>query len=137
MERVLARSEHYAVSHEFEVVFLDRPSGPRVVIGDFYGDPIAAVIDCRERWVAAVGCGIILYRLREPFTPYEYDKKTKQWWEALRGPEDVWWIKAVYQVEDDNAVRFVVDRGDKHAGVYQLDVDPLSISRVIPRDNGA
>jgi len=47
-EHILARSEHYTVSHEYETVFLDHPSGPRVVIGDFYGDPQAAIIDFAE-----------------------------------------------------------------------------------------
>jgi hypothetical protein len=134
-ENILARSSHYTVSHEYEVVLLDRPSGPAVVIGDFYGDPVAAIIDAEENWAIVVGCGILLYRLREPFTPYEYDKRCDQWWEAHRSPPDVWWIECVYQVVD-NTVRFVVDPTTPVAGVYELDVESLSIAKIIPKDGG-
>ncbi|HUT87936.1 MAG TPA: hypothetical protein VMY37_00425 [Thermoguttaceae bacterium] len=132
-EGILARSEHYTVSHEYEVVLLDRPSGPQVVIGDFYGDPAAAIIDAHEKWAIVVGCGIVLYWLRKPFTPYEYDKKTNQWWEAHRSPPDEWWIETVYQVAG-NTVRFVVDPAAAVAGVYELDVESLSIVKVIPKE---
>ena len=134
--QALARSENYAVSHQHETVFLDRPCGPKVTIGDFYGDPEAAIIDFQEKWVIIVGCGIILYWLREPFTPYEYNRVTDQWWESHREPPDVWWIESVYQVSE-SIVRFVVDPYSAIAGVYDLDVESLSITRIIPEEGGS
>ena len=131
-EHMLTRSKLYTVSHEYETVLLDRPGGARVVIGDFYGDPETAIIDWNEKWAIIVGCGIVLYRLQEPFVPYEYDKTTDQWWEANRAPPNEWWIEHVYQV-NDGAVRFVVDPESANAGVYELDVESLSVVRVIPK----
>lgn len=136
MEHVLARSEHYTILHEYETAVLDCPCGTRVAVGDFYGDPEAAVIDYNEKWVVIVGCGIILYWLREPFMPYQYDRTASQWWEAHRSPPDEWWIEAVYQVSD-NTVRFVVDPLAPAAGVYELDVESQSVVRVIPREEDA
>lgn len=135
-ERILARSKHYTVSHEYETVILDRSGGTRFVIGDFYGDPKAVIIDQNEKWVIMVGCGIILYRPREPFVPYEYDKKTDQWWEAHRSRPDEWWIEYIYQVSD-TTVRFVVDPEATNAGVYELDVKSLSVVRVIQKEENA
>ena len=135
-ERILAQSKHYTVSHEYETVLLDCPGGARPVIGDFYGDPKAAIIDWNEEWAIVIGCGIIVYRLREPFVPYEQDKTTDQWWEAHRLPPDAWWIEHVYQV-GDRTVRFVVDPEGANAGVYELDVGSLSVVRLIPKDESA
>lgn len=135
-EHLLAKSRHYTISHEFETVLLERPGGARLVIGDFYGDPESAIIDWNEKWAIVVGCGLILYRLREPFLPYESNKTTEQWWEAHRLPPDVWWIEHVYQVIDDT-VRFVVDPESATAGVYELNVASLSVVRLIPRDKDA
>jgi hypothetical protein len=133
MERILAQSKNYTIFHHYEIVSLNRPSSNPVIIGDFYGDPQAAIIDKHKNWVIIVGCGMILYRLQEPFIPYEYDKKTTQWWDAFRSPPDDWWIKSVYQVADTK-VRFVVDPWSAHAGVYELDMESLSVTRLIPKD---
>ncbi len=133
MERILARSAHYTISHEYEMVLLDCPDRPQVVIGDFYGDPATAIIDFHEKWAMVVGCGIILYRLESPFTPYEYNKKTAQWWEAHRSPADECWIVSVYQ-KSDNIVQFVVDPASAMVGVYELDLNSLSIIKVNPKE---
>jgi hypothetical protein len=64
---ILAESKYYQVSHEFEAVFLSRKAysfaipNSEIVIGDFYGDPTAAVIDRQERFVITVGYGLIIY----------------------------------------------------------------------------
>lgn len=128
---LLARSRHFIVSHEYETVLLARPEGEVLVIGHFYGDPESAIIDWNEKWVVVAGCGIILYHLRDPYVPYEYDKTTDQWWEAHRSAPEVWSIEQVYQV-NDVTVRFVVEPETAHAGVYDLNVDSRSIVRVIP-----
>ncbi len=122
----LAESEHYYVASEFEVVTLrDIRKGRFVVIGDFYGDPEAAMIDRLERWVVMVGCGLILYRIQEPFVPYEYDLHNHQWSEMFRSPPDDWWIEFVQQVSDDE-LEFVADPNGSKAGCYRLDTQSLS-----------
>jgi hypothetical protein len=132
---VLAHSSNYSVSHEYETVWLTRPDGTTTVIGDFYGDPEAAVIDWKERWCVVVGAGLVLYHLREPFLPYECDQDTQQWWEAHRDRTDLWWIEAVYQVTEKD-LRFVVDPYDNNAGVYELDTESMAIRRLIPPEQG-
>ncbi len=101
-------------------------------IGDFYGDPSAAIIDWHEKWCITVGCGLVLYWLREPFPDYQYNTKTPQWSELHRDPPDVWWIETVYQVADD-VVRFVVDPSRDNAGLYELRVDDLSVVKLLTR----
>ena len=133
---MLARSKQYSISNEYEVVYLHRPDGQKIVIGDFYGDPAAAIIDWEEKWCVTVGCGLILYWLKEPFRPYEYDRNTVQWSEIYRSPPDEWWIEAVYQV-DDNLVRLVVDPQSDHAGVYELDISDMAIRKLIPEEVNA
>lgn len=135
-EHILARSKHYTVSHEYETVLLDHPGGEGLVIGHFYGNPETAIIDWNEQWAIVAGCGIILYHLRDPYVPYEYEKTTDQWWEAHRNPPEAWSIEQVYQV-NEVTIRFVVEPETAHAGVYDLNVVSLSIVRVIPRDGEA
>ena len=133
---ILARSSRYTISHQYETVFLSRPDGETTIIGDFYGDPEAAIIDRKERWCVVAGAGLILYRFREPFTPYVYDVETEQWWEAHRTEPDRWSIEALYQVDDD-ALRFVVDPYERNAGVYELNTETLAIRRLIPIEDNS
>ena len=124
---LLAESEHYRVEHEFEVVTLhDLRHGRFVRIGDFYGDPEAAVIDQQERWVVMIGCGLILYYLHEPFLPYIYDKCNHQWVEMFRDPSDIFWITSVKQVAAD-VLDFVVDSASSQAGHYSLDTKTFTV----------
>lgn len=124
----LAESVKYKIEYEYETVFLLHPAG-QTVIGDFYGDPVAAIIDKDERWCAIVGCGLILYYLKPPFKPYEYDCKTKQWVEFHRTPPDNWWIDNVNQ-KDKNEIEFVVDPANDIAGTYRLDTEKLIIKKI-------
>lgn len=127
--RLLARSEHFTVSHEFERVMLTG-RGREVIIGDFCGDPQAAVIDWHERWCVTVGCGLIVYFLRDPFAAYEYDRQTDQWSELHRGPDDAWHIEAVYQASEDT-VRFVADPVAPESGVYELRIPDMALAKLI------
>ena len=118
---VLARSDHYEVTHEFEVVFLSRftTPAPDVVIGDFYGDPVTAIIDKKERFVIMIGCGMIIYNLKEPFQPYQYNLKTSQWKELFREVESHWWIESIIQT-GENTFHFTVDPNSNEALSYEL-----------------
>ena len=128
---VLARSENYEVSHEFEVVFLARFTSPNpdVVIGDFYGDPATAIIDENERFVIMAGCGIIIYKLAESFEPYQYDLQNSQWTELFREPKNHRWIESIIQT-DQNTFHFTVDPNSNEAGTYELIFPNLAIQKV-------
>ena len=98
MIRRLAQSENYVVEHEYETVFLSSKNKRLLVIGDFYGDPEVAVIDRDEKWCAMGGCGVIVYWLEEPFSPYQYDISRSQYFELHRTKSDIWWIEAIKQL---------------------------------------
>lgn len=125
---VLARSENYEISHEFEVVFLSRFAKPNsdVVIGDFYGNPAVAIIDEKERFVIMAGCGIIIYNLEEPFQPYQYNLQTAQWKELFRETGNQWWIESIIQT-GENAFHFTVDANSNEAGAYELTFPNMAI----------
>jgi hypothetical protein len=131
---ILAESNHYQVSHEYELVFLRCKSGlfatskSEIVIGDFYGDPAAAIIDEKERFVIMVGCGMIIYNLSEPFEPYQYDLPSSQWRELFREPKNSWWIESIIQTSE-NTFHFTVDPNSNEVGVYELTLPDLAIQR--------
>lgn len=133
--RILAESKHYQVSHEFEIVFLTRKAGlfaapqPETVIGDFYGNPTAAVIDGKERFVVVAGCGLIIYYFREPFEPYRYHVQTSQWIEMFRDKRAHWWIENLIQ-HNETTFHFVVDPNSREGGKYQLTLPDLTVQRL-------
>lgn len=93
----LAVSHHYAIQYEYEIAYLCMPNGRKVVIGDFYGDPQAAVIAADETWCAIGGCGLIVYRIAEPFEEYVPGKSAGQYLEFHRSAPDVWWVTEMKQ----------------------------------------
>lgn len=97
--KVLAESRNYYLKAEYEEVYLcSKSSGIKIAkVGDFYGDPSDGVIDVNERFCVTVGCGYIIYFLREPFESYEYEIKTSQLAEWGRYADNIIWIKAVKQ----------------------------------------
>jgi hypothetical protein len=124
----LAESLNYRIESEYETVYLIHSAG-HTVIGDFYGDPTAAIIDNDERWCAIVGCGMVLYYLKQPFEPYEYHCTTKQWVEFHRTPPDDWWIEEIEQIDKD-ILAFTVDPASDEAGKYQMNINNLIIKKV-------
>ena len=125
LEHELVKSENYRVVYEWETVTLLKNDGSfSVKIGDFYGDPECGIIDENEKWCAIAGCGIIIYRLEEPFLEYEYNKKTNQWVEFGREANDIWWITNIHQ-HDENHVEITVD--GEPAKSYILNVETLQI----------
>jgi len=99
----MAESQNYILTGEYEEAVLYRKSdNTRVaVVGDFYGDPNAGIIDDDERYCVTVGCGVIVYRLQEPFENYMYDTETSQWYEFGRDPKGIDWIDEVRQIGPD------------------------------------
>jgi hypothetical protein len=117
----LAISLKFQVSHEYEVVYLDRPNAPKVVIGDFYGDPSCAVISPGETWCAIAGAGLIIYFLKEPFEPYQYDRLTDQWIEFGREKNDLWWVESLTALSDTQLV-FTTDPNGDRPGTFNYDI---------------
>lgn len=117
----IAESENYIIRGDYESSKLYRKSdGKRVAgIGHFYGDPEAGIIDKNEKFCVVVGCGVIVYRLKEPFLEYDYDKESEQWYEFGRGPEDIDWIDEVRQI-GDTTVELVDANGDKR--ILEIDL---------------
>lgn len=109
-EKILAESRNYAIISEFESVYLKRPDGTKLLIGDFYGDPKGALIDRDERFVIMYGCGLIVYYLRPPFEGYSYGLETDQWNEFGRD-EPVRWIENVVQ-SDKNSFQLTCESGE-------------------------
>ncbi len=108
----MAESEHYTVLKEFEtciLLFKDR-SRRAVSIGDFYGDADFALIDKNEMFVVTGGCGIVIYRLQEPFERFRKGKKTEQWIEIGMDKEE--YYDSVTQI-GDNAVRIIDEDGNE------------------------
>jgi hypothetical protein len=131
---ILAESEHYRVNHELETVYLLRKTGlPAIskdgVIGDFYGDPTAAIIDEKERFVIMAGRGLIIYNLVQPFEPYRYDVQTSQWVEMFREERNCWWVESLTQKEE-NTFHFTTDPNSDKAGTYELTLPDLAIQKL-------
>jgi hypothetical protein len=129
--KLLAHSRQYQITAEYETVYLTLPDGQVVVIGDFYGDPRAALIAWHEQWCIIVGGGLLVYQLRAPFAPNTSPDANPQWTALFRTPHQEWWIEAVYQVSEET-VRFVVDPATAQAGVYELHVPTFAVQRLIP-----
>lgn len=114
----IAASENFRVGSLAEATYLVRSDGTAVMAGDFYSDVKAACIDPAERWCVMVGCGLIAYRLTEPFRTYRYpssnqswlrgrrvERANGQWWEWRREPPIIAWLGSV---EHEHGDRFVV-----------------------------
>lgn len=105
-KRYLAESEHYRITSEHEMVYLEFKTQQRdsITIGDFYGNPDCAMILASEEYAVIAGCGFIVYSLKEPFAKYVYSLPDNiQYFERYREPGNIKWIEAVYQSGLDEA----------------------------------
>ena len=109
MTRILAESDNYKVTSEYEYVtlhFKDQISRKSIYIGDFYGDPDCAIISMNEKYVVTAGCGLIIYKLQEPFNEFSNHKNPDQYIEFFREPTNIWWVKDLYQSDLDQSKYF-------------------------------
>ena len=93
MIKYLAESENFKVTSEYEYAtlhFKNKLLGKSVYIGDFYGDPDCAIISRDEKYLVVAGCGLIIYRLREPFKEYGDTGNSNQYSEFFRERENHW-----------------------------------------------
>jgi hypothetical protein len=135
MVRYLAESENYKVTAEYEMVFLhfkNKPNQKPIYIGDFYGDPTCAIISCDEQYVVMAGCGIIIYRLTEPFCTYGIGKSSEQYSEFHNRPRNIWWTDGLYQTlydEDWKYFRFVA-ANEEGTFIYRMDSTTFAIDKI-------
>lgn len=96
----LAESIHYEIYSEYELVYLKIKSCNKLVkIGDFYGDVDKVIISQKERYCVMSGNGIIVYKLKEPYIEYGYEKISDQWRELFRSG-NTWIIDINLKGED-------------------------------------
>ena len=106
----LVESIHYEIYKEYETVFLKiKSSDKSIPIGDFYGDVAKVIISTTEKYCIMVGCGVIIYQLKAPYIPYEYEKNTNQWREWYRDG-NVWIENIVLQ---DDILTMQMETGEE------------------------
>lgn len=120
---ILVENDDYLVYKKYETVRLYMKKQKQLVwcIGDFYGDAEGAIITEDNQWCIMYGCGIIAYRLKEPFDDYSYDTVCEQWSEFRRGPKDILWVEKVVQtsptsmlVISEDESKYTLDILDNH-----------------------
>lgn len=111
---LLAESKNYLITNQYEKVFLkNKSTGKQTLIGDFYGDPEAAVISNDEKYCVIFGCGLIIYYLAEPFENYEYNATNKQWKEwGRKNQKNITWIKNITKI-NKNYIEFIAEDNRK------------------------
>ncbi len=131
-QRLLCDSKDFTVVSVHEEVWLRRSSSPGlgVMIGDFYGDCEAGVIDSDHAWCLMVGEGLIAYSLSAPWTPFRRHVDCSQWWEFGRSGhsgngEGTLWFEAPIAI---GVGRFTV-MGEA-GGVFVVDAVARSIQPV-------
>ena len=130
MGLILAESKNFTVTNEYEKVLLNFKNSKRdIYIGDFYGDPQAAVISSDENFCAMVGCGLIIYYMHEPFEEFRYNASTRQWKELFRENEKTWWINGV-EILDNSSIAFTVEEADsENGGRYKLNTVTYELAK--------
>ena len=140
MTRFLAESINYKVTSEYESVTLHFKSNnlkKSAYIGDFYGDPDCAIISWDEKYLVVAGCGLIIYRLVEPFNEVGVAKNSPQYSEFFNDVEDIWWINGLHQNDIDGDLkyfRFVAANKDGEF-IYKLNAEVFSIGKISTIDN--
>jgi hypothetical protein len=135
MIRYLAESENYKVTSEYEYAtlhFKNKLFGGSVYIGDFYGDPDCAIISRDEKYLVVAGCGLIIYRLKEPFMEYVGNENSNQYSEFFREPENDWWINGLHQTDVDGDwkyFRFVASNKEGEF-IYKMNVEDFNIEKI-------
>lgn len=125
MIRVLAESEHYKVTSQFEEVtlhFKGRIWKKPICLGDFYGEPDCCIISGNEQYLVVAGCGLLVYRLVAPFDEYGSAADPYQYAEFFKEPPHPWDISGLHQAESDadwNYFRFVAEH-DEGKFVYRM-----------------
>jgi hypothetical protein len=114
--RVLAESENYVLTHEYETVFAHcRVTGKSTVVGYHHADPTCGVIAPDESWFAAGGEGISVFLHSGGVTTY------------LQDP--VFHVSAM-RLEGSDNLRFLIDPWSENASVWLLNPSTGDLSKL-------
>jgi hypothetical protein len=142
---ILATSDQYAVLADQDYVYL-KTRGEQHRLGCMYGNAQGAYIDPQERWAVIIGCGLWVVRLpfaartkkgsmpslatREVLAGAAFPYVTSPLVELMVSPEDIMWLETVYFTgQSPDTVRVVADLTDTYAGVYDLDLRTLRLTK--------
>lgn len=94
---ILAQSENYIISNEFEIAYLINRKSNKVIssVAEMYGDPIDACISKDEKLCVIIGCGAVIYLIEQPFLNYALNCYSKQWIDIA----DIWFDVIVGMTE--------------------------------------
>lgn len=122
---ILTSNDNYKIANEYESVYLiNKNTNSKILIADFYGNPASAIISLDEKYCAIVGCGLVVYFLKEPYQEYEYNLNTNQWKEWGRNnTENLIWIDSVKQKNISTIEIEIEDGGIVELDVYNLNYD--------------
>ncbi len=135
MIRHLAESDNYKVTSEYEYATLHFKNyllKKSVHIGDFYGDPDCAIISSNEKYLVIAGCGLIIYKLEEPFIDYCTDKDVNQYSVFFTDPQNTWWVEKLHQTDTDSNgkfFRFFATNNDGES-LYKMNAETFQIERL-------
>lgn len=153
--RLLTSSNRYRVLSDFETVYVQDGKQVKCKVGEFYGNPDAALITRDEQWAVIVGEGVLLVHLpllgSDPHRELRFDT-AQSLGGALKaavaqegvacltrlltgGPGwigwEATWFEAVYQT-DQHLVRLVGDPYGQEGGIYQIDLSTFEVARIFP-----
>lgn len=99
---IIAESNNYYLRGAYERAELfSKTQNKKIIdVGEHYGDTVDGIIDWNEHFCVTVGCGYIIYFIKEPFQSYMYEQSTSQWIESGRNPKNVHYYKKVNQISD-------------------------------------
>lgn len=122
----LSQSKSYKIIHLYESAYIAPLQSSDIYqyieIGDFYGNPEVAIIDQNEKWCAVGGCGLIIYFIQEPFTPYQYDQECSQYFEIHRSPPSIWWIGDLQQISQSKILITLEDSQTRILDIFTKEI---------------
>lgn len=122
----LSQSKSYKIIHLYESAYIAPLQSSDIYqyieIGDFYGNPEVAIIDQNEKWCAIGGCGLIIYFIQEPFTPYQYDQESSQYFEIHRSPPSIWWIEDLQQISQSKILITLEDSQTRILDIFTKEI---------------
>ncbi len=122
----LSQSKSYKIIHLYESAYIAPLQSSDIYqyieIGDFYGNPEVAIIDQNEKWCAVGGCGLIIYFIQEPFTPYQYDQECSQYFEIYRSPPSIWWIEDLQQISQSKILITLEDSQTRILDIFTKEI---------------
>ena len=125
MERQLDETKNYSLVSLYEDANLvDKNSGSKIFVGDFYGDPELGIISKQEDWCVIAGEGIVLcdiqdgYRLWAAFRDTRHDE-TK----LFLSKEDSLEVQDL--ITKPHGI-FVTTMKVSRSGIVEIQLDPMS-----------